>query len=111
MGQRRTGKCGRRLQSRNPGHHVDIDVGPAGLGFPIQQLENQCRHGVDAGVTAGDQGNGVPCCRPLQSQASTLDFVTQRQPEAVLALDPRTQQVEVEPVSHEFFRSLQCGVG
>ena len=111
MAQGRADPRRRRLQCRDARHHADGDAVPVGPSLPLQKLEDQRRHGVDARVAGAGQGHGTPPGRQLQGGPDPRLLLAQLVAVSRPALRQRPEQVEIEPVADQVARAAHRRLG
>ena len=107
MAERRAGPRGGRLKCRNARNDPQIDHAPFSVRLDIEQLEDEGRQAVDAGVSGGDQRHRPSFGGEIERQADPRLLVADRARIAAPAFDRAAKQVEIKAVTDHVARLRQ----
>ena len=102
VAERRAGPRRRGLHRADPGRDHDLDRRPVAAPLALDQLEDQRREAVDAGIARRHQRDRPALGRQIERQPRPRRLLADRAVVPALAGDRSAEQVEIEAVADDF---------
>ena len=107
MADHRARLCGGGLEGRDAGDHVHRDA----RGLEVDDLVDQGRHGIDAGIAGTDEGDLLALFRQFDRVAHAILLATQGKAVLLLVRLHVRNEVEIEAVSNPVGRGFKGSMG